>query len=64
VTRVLVAVGHAAAYFAVFQPWLPDDLRTPMMSLAYGILPLCPLVVPMAGGFLWSGWVGASVPKA
>lgn len=60
---VLVAVAHAAAYFAVFQPALSGSLRTTAMSLAYGILPLCHLVVPVLGGFLWSAWVGSSTPR-
>ena len=63
VTWVLVAATHLTAYFAVFQPSLPDNLRTPAMSLAYGILPLCHLVVPVLGGFLWSAWVGSSTPN-
>ena len=62
-TWVLVAVAHAATYFAVFQPALSDGLRTTAMSLAYGILPLCHLVVPVVGGFLWSAWVGSSTPR-
>lgn len=64
VTWVLVAAAHVAAYIAVFQPSLPDNLRTPVMSLAYGILPLCHLVVPVLGGFLWSAWVGSSTPRS
>ena len=40
-TWVLVAATHAAANFEVFQPALSDDLRTTVMSLAYGGLPLC-----------------------
>ena len=63
ITWVLVAVSHAAAYIAVFQPGLPEDLRTPIMSLAYGILPLCHLVVPVVGGLLWSAWAGSSTPR-
>lgn len=42
----------AAAYVAAFQPWLPIDLQTPVLSLAYGVPPMCHLVVPMVGGFL------------
>ena len=61
---VLVLLTHAAAYAAVFQPGLPADLRTPVMSLAYGILPLCHLVVPVVGGLLWSAWVSSSTPKS
>ncbi len=38
---MLAASTHAAAYFAVFQPWLPEDLRTSVMSLAYDVPPLC-----------------------
>ena len=64
VTWVLVAAAHAAAYFAVFQPALSGGLRTTAMSLAYGILPLCHLVVPVLGGFLWSAWVGSSTPRS
>ena len=64
ITWVLVAVAHAAAYYAVFQPGLSEDLRTPAMSLAYGILPLCHLVAPVLGGFLWSAWVGSSKPNS
>jgi hypothetical protein len=64
VSWVLVLIAHAAAYFAVFQPALSGDLRTPAMSLAFGILPLCHLVVPIVGGFLWSAWVGSSKPKS
>lgn len=64
VTWVLVAAAHAAANFAVFQPGLSDGLRTTAMSLAYGILPLCHMVVPVVGGFLWSAWVGSSKPKS
>lgn len=61
---VLVLLAHAAAYAAVFQPSLPDNLRTPAMSLAYGILPLCHLMLPVVGGFLWSAWVGSSKPES
>ena len=61
---LLVLLAHAAAYAAVFQPGLPTDLRTPVMSLAYGILPLCYMVVPVVGGFLWSAWVSSSTPKS
>lgn len=64
VTWVLVAAAHAAAYFAAFQPALSGGLRTTAMSLAYGILPLCHLVVPVLGGFLWSAWVGSSTPRS
>lgn len=64
VAWLLVAAAHAAAYFAVFQPALSDGLRTTAMSLAYGVLPLCHLVVPLTGGFLWSAWVGSSTPNA
>jgi len=45
-----VAAANAAAYFAMFQPALTDVLRTTAMSLAYGILPLCHLIVPVVGG--------------
>lgn len=47
---MLVALPHVAAYIAMFQSGLPDNLRTPAMPLAYGILPLCYLVVPVVGG--------------
>ncbi len=57
-----VAGAHAAAYFAVFQQSLPEDLRTPMVSLAHGILTLCHLVVPMLGGSLCSTQVSSSTP--
>ena len=63
-TWVLVTATHLAAYFAVFQPALTNGLRTTAMSLAYGILPLCHLVVPVLGGFLWSAWVGSSTPRS
>lgn len=61
---MLVLMAHAAAYFAVFQPGLSADLRTPVMSLAYGILPLCHLVVPVVGGFFYGAWVSSSTPKS
>ena len=64
ITWMLVATAHAAAYFAVFQPGLPADLRTPVMSLAYGILPLCHLVVPVVGGLFYGAWVSSSTPKS
>lgn len=64
VTWVLVAAAHVAAYIAVFQPSLPDNLRTPAMSLAYGILPLCHLVVPVMGGLFYGAWVSSSTPKS
>lgn len=60
VASVMVASTHLAAHFTAFQPWLPADLQTPMLSLAYGILPFCHLVVQLAGGFLWSAWVASS----
>ena len=63
VTWVMVATAHVVAYFAVFQPSLPEDLRTPVMSLAYGILPLCHLVAPVVGGLLWSAWASSSTPS-
>ena len=62
-TCVLVAAAHAAAYFAVFQSALSDDLRTTAISVAYGILPLCHLVVLVLGGFLCSAWVRSSTPR-
>ena len=64
VTWILVAAAYVAAYFAVLQPALTDGLRTTAMSLAYGILPLCHLVVLVVGGFLWSAWVSSSTPKS
>jgi hypothetical protein len=64
VTWLLVAVTHVAAYVAAFQPWLPADVQTAVLSLAYGVLPLCHLVVPLVGGLLWSVWVGSSTPRA
>ena len=59
-----MAAANAAAYFAVFQPGLSDGLRTTAMSLPYGILPLCHMVVPVVGGLLWSAWMGSSTPSA
>jgi hypothetical protein len=40
------------------------DRQTPVLSLTYGVLPLCHLVVPLTGGFLWSAWVGSPTPKS
>ena len=52
----------------MFQSGLPDNLRTPAMSLAYGILPLCHLMVPVVGGLSLVERVGgifnASLPLA
>ena len=65
---MLVALPHVAAYIAMFQSGLPDNLRTPAMSLAYGILPLCHLMVPVVGGLSLVERVGgifnASLPLA
>lgn len=61
---VLVLLAHAAAYAAVFHPGLPTDLRTPVTSLAYGILPLCHLVMPVVGGLLYGAWVSSSTPSS
>jgi len=63
VTWLLVAVAHVAAYFIAFQPWVPADLQTPVLSLAYGVLPMCHVVVPVVGGLVWSAWVGSSTPR-
>lgn len=63
VAWILVAAAHVVAYVAAFQPWLPADLQTTVLSLAYGVLPLCHLVVPFVGGLLWSAWVGSSTPR-
>lgn len=63
VTWALFAAAHAAVYVAAFQPWLPPDLQTPVLSLAYGVLPMCHVVGPLVGGVLWSAWVGSSTPK-
>ena len=60
---LLVAAAHAAAYFVVFQPALSDGLRTTAMSLAYGILQLCHMVVPVVGGLLWSARVSSPTPS-
>ena len=63
VSWIPVAAAHVAAYVAAFQPWLPADLQTPVLSLVYVVPPLCHLVVPVVGGSLWSAWVGSSTPR-
>ena len=63
VAWTLVAAAHVMAYFAAFHLGLPTDLQTSVLSLAYGVLPLCHLVVPVVGGLLWSAWVGSSTPR-